>query len=344
MKKLSIVILLFMKAFSVYSQHTIVDHSTFLTVTNGSKITLIQKPFTTIVDPKDIILSDLFGNQELMKTSILTGWTFSSSADLAQQLSVLNSVIFIDAPVNGNIYGRKNNLWTIVPGVNDFIKKDGTTALTGNWNIGAFTISSTKWSIEPVNGQASFADGAMSVDDLGRISAAEIFSSQFNFNTTGHTYVGNNDGTQIANYLSVPILKNAGGSTTLKGGDNTGSDFNLILQVDDGDNSNIQMSATNGWNFTGGAVGGGDVAFAHHSNFTWTTINDGGFGGNYTFNLAAADDGGTNFSIVGTKGAFIPPKMTTTQRMALTAIEGMTVYDTTLHKLAVYNGTVWTLF
>jgi hypothetical protein len=42
-----------------------------------------------------------------------------------------------------------------------------------------------------------------------------------------------------------------------------------------------------------------------------------------------------------TKG-FLPPRMTTTQRTAIaTPAEGLTVYDLTLHKLYVYDGTIW---
>jgi len=42
-----------------------------------------------------------------------------------------------------------------------------------------------------------------------------------------------------------------------------------------------------------------------------------------------------------TKG-FLPPRMTTTQRTAISApAEGLTVYDLTLHKLFVYDGTAW---
>jgi hypothetical protein len=35
------------------------------------------------------------------------------------------------------------------------------------------------------------------------------------------------------------------------------------------------------------------------------------------------------------------PRMTTTQKNAITAFEGALVYDLTLHKMQVYNGTVW---
>jgi hypothetical protein len=42
-----------------------------------------------------------------------------------------------------------------------------------------------------------------------------------------------------------------------------------------------------------------------------------------------------------TKG-FLPPRMTTTQRNAITSVPaGLMVYNTTLNKLNVYNGTAW---
>jgi hypothetical protein len=41
-----------------------------------------------------------------------------------------------------------------------------------------------------------------------------------------------------------------------------------------------------------------------------------------------------------TKGALLP-RMTTTQMNALTAVEGMEVYNTTLHKKCVYTGSAW---
>ena len=48
------------------------------------------------------------------------------------------------------------------------------------------------------------------------------------------------------------------------------------------------------------------------------------------------------FEIDSTTQGFLPPAMTTTQKNAISApAEGLTVYDTTLHAPAVYNGTVW---
>lgn len=42
-----------------------------------------------------------------------------------------------------------------------------------------------------------------------------------------------------------------------------------------------------------------------------------------------------------TTGAFLPPRMTTAQRDALTAVEGMHLYNTTISQPQYYNGTAW---
>lgn len=40
--------------------------------------------------------------------------------------------------------------------------------------------------------------------------------------------------------------------------------------------------------------------------------------------------------------AFCPPRMTTTQKNAISSpSEGMVIYDLTLHKLSVYTGAAW---
>jgi len=44
---------------------------------------------------------------------------------------------------------------------------------------------------------------------------------------------------------------------------------------------------------------------------------------------------------VADKKAFMPGKMTTTEKLALTAIAGMMVYDTTLNQISYYNGSGW---
>ena len=46
--------------------------------------------------------------------------------------------------------------------------------------------------------------------------------------------------------------------------------------------------------------------------------------------------------ISSTTQGFLPPRMTTKQRTAISSpAEGLCIYDLTLHKLYVYDGTVW---
>ncbi len=46
-------------------------------------------------------------------------------------------------------------------------------------------------------------------------------------------------------------------------------------------------------------------------------------------------------AMTGTTTTFQPPKLTDTQMNALTAVEGMVIYNTTQHAVAFYNGSVW---
>tara|TARA_Y100000034_G_scaffold125826_1_gene176121 strand:+ start:79 stop:450 length:372 start_codon:yes stop_codon:yes gene_type:complete len=58
--------------------------------------------------------------------------------------------------------------------------------------------------------------------------------------------------------------------------------------------------------------------------------------------LDSATIAGTQFGEVGDVVAtFVPPKMTTTERNALTAATGMLIYNTTTNLLNHYNGSAW---
>ncbi len=47
-------------------------------------------------------------------------------------------------------------------------------------------------------------------------------------------------------------------------------------------------------------------------------------------------------NVVSTTQGILPPRMTTTQKTAITSpAEGLMVYDTTTHKLCCYDGTTW---
>lgn len=65
--------------------------------------------------------------------------------------------------------------------------------------------------------------------------------------------------------------------------------------------------------------------------------------GDHTSIGGASTNSVSILELISTTKGFMTPKMTTTQRNAITAVEALEVWDTTLHKKAQYNGTVWIL-
>lgn len=63
--------------------------------------------------------------------------------------------------------------------------------------------------------------------------------------------------------------------------------------------------------------------------------------GHMSINTASAPATSAALDVGGTDGSILFPRMTTTQKNALTAAEGMVVYDTTLHKLSVRTAATW---
>lgn len=221
MKKLFLASLLFMTVLC-YSQHTIVNSSTYLTITNGTKLTIIQKPFSCKPEPGDVFISDLFGSQELMKTALLTGWSFTSSQDLANQINALNGVVFSDSPVNDTVYGRKNNSWYSLS--NDFLKKDGTIPLSDNWDVGFFNITHI--------GTLGSAVHAISVDNdqpyTSTIDNCHLFL--YNPNAAGQTNLLFNINNNMAAKFRVDYTKNL----YIIGGEGGGINFAVNGDLGDG--------------------------------------------------------------------------------------------------------------
>ena len=97
---------------------------------------------------------------------------------------------------------------------------------------------------------------------------------------------------------------------------NTGMNFGTYT------NHSVDIYSNN--TLRGQILGGGDLL--------WT--NNIGVGG--------TPDASAKVDIQSTTQGFLPPRMTTTQRTAISSpAEGLCVYDLTLHKLYVYDGTTW---
>jgi len=93
-----------------------------------------------------------------------------------------------------------------------------------------------------------------------------------------------------------------------------------------------------------------DLPFGDPGTDTWGFYESPGVNNYFQGNLllggtAGSDDIVTNASVAleikSTTKAFVLPRMTTTQKNALTAIEGMYVYDLTLQAPSYYDGAVW---
>jgi hypothetical protein len=79
-----------------------------------------------------------------------------------------------------------------------------------------------------------------------------------------------------------------------------------------------------------------------NSSFRWKEawVKDGYFN-QITINQSTIDASAV-MDIVSTTKGFLPPRMTTTQKNAISSpAEGLMVYDTTLHKLCIYTGSAW---
>lgn len=85
--------------------------------------------------------------------------------------------------------------------------------------------------------------------------------------------------------------------------------------------------------------------FGFFATNAWGFYNDSG-SENYLDKLAISTTSQTVSSAdvgleLGPQKAFMPGQFTTVQKLAITAIAGMVVYDTTLNQLSYYNGTTW---
>lgn len=117
--------------------------------------------------------------------------------------------------------------------------------------------------------------------------------------------------------------------------------YNAGIQVTSG-GSNIFLGYKAGYNKTGATTG--QLWIANTDSGTGTNLITGDFAnGKVGINVDPGSiDASAALEVDSTTRGFLPPQMTTTQKLAITAKEGLVVYDLTLHQLSYYNGTAWT--
>jgi hypothetical protein len=139
------------------------------------------------------------------------------------------------------------------------------------------------------------------------------------------------------------VVTGTGADLTLSGGTGSVADGNIILDCADvilkgsgaGADGTIRLgSGGNAYLYSTSAGGALRFGVGGSTRGAWTTT---GLGiGTPSPNANAALD------VSSTTKAFLPPRMTTTEKNAVASpTAGMVVYDSTLNKLAVYTGAAW---
>lgn len=165
-------------------------------------------------------------------------------------------------------------------------------------------------------------------------------------------------GTGSTSATTSLLVQNSAGSTNfevtddrvVKGYNSSGLSFRLgntqqgvstrpgafcVGYIDAGFQSGLQINASgaNGYTFIDGWNDGGSSQF---------DIVIGNQGSRTQFGTSSTSVSSAQIAINSTTRGFLPPRMTTTQKNAISSpASGLIVYDTTTNKLCCYNGTSW---
>lgn len=201
-------------------------------------------------------------------------------------------------------------------------------------------------------------------------SAQTIFVTHTGAGSTGIRFIGNQagaakaiDGYDAGNTTELWKILSTG-NTQMSFGDNVTTAYGFFSKDNyglfyDSINDLIGMSANGtvaqdwgpGTSHMGVKLGLIDDGL-FFNDATGTTIKRDAGTGNVnltgTFDVSVAEGIGTTapnavsvLDMVSTTKGLLPPRMTTAQRTAITPVEGLIVYDLTIHGLFVYDGTTW---
>ena len=144
------------------------------------------------------------------------------------------------------------------------------------------------------------------------------------------------------------------GQTTISGGGSTSATTSLLVQNSAGataflvrDDNVIEFNNNTLFNVGSIRAGSTVTGFINSAANAFTVMRTNNSNGNATFDQFVAI--GTTSSpvasaaleVVSTTRGFLPPRMTTTQKNAITAVAGLVLYDSTTNKLQCYNGSTW---
>jgi len=225
-----------------------------------------------------------------------------------------------NTPLMTLTYGGSLGIGITLP--TDNLHVVGTSTVTGNSYVGGNLSVANNL----IAGGVLISNGTIS-----NISVNGTFTGSFLGNVYSTT--GISTFSQIKSTSTATFSGNVGiGTTTLT----------HPLQVNTNTNSFIVNSF--------GAIGVGTTAITSPGNNTVLVDSSQGLGifqgvGIGTTNprcyVDFADAGTSGPNVLAVGRFMLPPKVTTTQRNALATVEGGFIYNTTLRRLEVYNGTTW---
>jgi hypothetical protein len=139
--------------------------------------------------------------------------------------------------------------------------------------------------------------------------------------------------------LDVNGTARVSGAITAQLSDNAGSNNNLLVQTVNGDSAILRVQNNEG---------GVNISTNNGvHNFTDTATAISIQTGNVGVRIASGSGGvgpaaSAMLDVISTTRGFLPPRMTTTQKNAISSpAAGLIVYDTDTNKLCCYNGTSW---
>lgn len=225
----------------------------------------------------------------------------------------LKDIVIKTNPVTAGLnIGMGNNTRNVILGVQAL--KSNTSAANDNIGIGTSSLFSltTGSSNIGIGTSALFNINGSRNNGVGRDAISNLTSGSFN------NVLGDLAGVWIADGVTSNTVSNRSiyiGSRTKSFADNQTN------QIVIGDS----------------AIGNGSNTITFGNDAVIKTVLKGQVGINNP-----APDASAQMDVSSTTKGFLPPRMTTAQRTGITLpAEGLCVYDLTLHKLFVYDGTVW---
>lgn len=212
-----------------------------------------------------------------------------------------------------------------------FQPRSGISTATGTWDFrsNTFTLSTPQNTPYFVSspGQTTIQGNTPSISLIDNVSGANANFQNTNnvleLGTTPLIIFGNSGGKNLT-------LENFGGSNGQSA---------MTWQMDDGNQQFLQVTASASTNSQGARAFYLDRPYSSNSN-PFVIYNSGNTGVGVCSGVT--DNATIVLGVNSVSGGFAPPRMTTTQRLAIVSpAEGIHVYDITLHEGFYWNGSAW---